>query len=158
MRSMIERIDDEGYAAPPPGRPSGGIGGHVRHCLDHVRALVTATRTGFCAYDRRERGTSVEVCRAAALRVIGNLEEQIARLGAADLELPLEVETQLDAGGAMLVTSSSVGRELVFVTSHTIHHNAIVAHLLQSRGDDMGVRFGLAPATPLPDDRLACAQ
>ena len=36
MRSMIERIDDESYAAPVQGRPGSGIGGHVRHCLEHV--------------------------------------------------------------------------------------------------------------------------
>ena len=46
MRSMIERMDDDAYTMPAPGRSSGGVGGHVRHCLDHVGALVHATRTG----------------------------------------------------------------------------------------------------------------
>lgn len=158
MRSMIERIDDESYAAPAPGRSSGGIGGHVRHCLDHVRALVSATRSRLCAYDRRARGTDVERCRSSALRQIAELEAEIANLGHDALGLPIAVETQSDTSGTMVVTMSTVGRELVFVASHAIHHNAIVAHLLASRGVDVGPRFGLAPATPSPQEQLVCAR
>ena len=66
MRTMIERLDDIDYAIPAPGRTTGGIGGHVRHCLDHVSALLGATQTGLCAYARRQRGTDVETCRTAA--------------------------------------------------------------------------------------------
>jgi len=158
MRSMIERIDDDSYKAPAPGRSSGGIGGHVRHCLDHIRALTLAMRTGFCAYDRRVRGTDVESRRVAALRLIADLEYDLQQIDSWCLELPVDVETQVDTAGTTLVTSSSIGRELMFVTSHTIHHNAIVAHLLESRGILMGPRFGLAPATPTPEEVVSCAR
>ena len=153
MRSMIERIDDESYAAPAPGRPGGGIGGHVRHCLDHVSALLTGTRTGLCAYDRRARGTTVETCRLAAIHCILDLEADLLRLDC-HFEVPVDVEAQVDAGGAFLVTASTVGRELMFVISHTIHHHALIARLLDERAIGMGPRFGLAPATPV----LACAR
>lgn len=54
MRSMIERIDEERYAAPARGRSRGPIGAHVRHCLDHVSALITATtQAGAPAIDAR---------------------------------------------------------------------------------------------------------
>ena len=66
----------------------------------------------------------------------------------------VDVETQVDTSGAFLVTTSTVGRELMFVISHTIHHNALIARLLDERAIDMGPRFGLAPATPV----LACAR
>jgi hypothetical protein len=143
MRSLIERIDDESYTAAARGR-SGGIGPHVRHCLDHVHALITGTRTGLCAYDRRTRGTTVETCRRAAL---GRILDEL-------LELPVDVETQLDTSATFVVTTSTVGRELMFVISHTIHHNALIARLLDERAIDMGPRYGLAPATP----ELACAR
>lgn len=154
MRSMIERIDDETYVAPAHGRSGGGIGGHVRHCLDHIGAFVTGTRTGLCAYDRRARGTAVETCRVAAIHSILDLDADLLRLGSHLFEMPVDVETQVDPAGAFLVTTSSVGRELVFVVSHTIHHNALIAHLLDERAIEMGPRFGLAPATPV----LACAR
>lgn len=154
MRTMIQRIDDESYVAPARGRSSGGIGSHVRHCLDHINALVTATRTGMCAYDRRARGTAVEICRHAALHSVLDLEADLLRLDRRLLDVPVHVETQVDTHGSVLVTTSTIGRELMFVISHTIHHNALIGRLLEERAIEMGPRFGLAPATPL----LLCAQ
>jgi hypothetical protein len=156
MRAMIDRIDDDTYAAPAPGRTSGGIGGHVRHCLDHVSALVNATYSGTCAYDRRTRGTDVETSRIATRQHIADLEEEVSRIEP-QLDHPVYVETQI-APGSMIVTRSTLGRELVFVTSHTIHHNAVVAYLLKARGIEMGPRFGVAPATPDPTGRAICAR
>jgi len=154
MRTMIERIDEETYAAPARGRSGGGIGGHVRHCLDHVAALITGTRTGLCAYDRRARGTAVETCRLTAVHRILDLDVDLLRLDRQLFDVPVDVETQVDTTGAFLVTTSTVGRELMFVISHTIHHNALIAHLLDEQAVEMGARFGLAPATPT----LVCAQ
>lgn len=150
MRSMIERMDDDAYTRPAPGRTSGGVGGHVRHCLDHVGALVNATRTGIVEYDRRRRGTDVESCRAAAIQQIGELVARLVILDSSLLDEPLLVETQIDPAGAMILTRSTVCREVAFVISHTIHHNAIVAQLLAGRDVALDERFGVAPATPTP--------
>jgi hypothetical protein len=157
MRSMIERLDDESYSTPAPGRSSGGVGGHVRHCLDHVRALMQAIRTGIVEYDRRRRGTEVESCRAAAIRQIGELTARLEALDASMLDEPLLVETQIDPSGAMILTRSSVCREVAFVISHTIHHNAIVTQLLAGRDVRLDARFGVAAATPVPAHVVACA-
>jgi len=157
LRFMIERIDDESYAAPAPGRSSGGIGGHVRHCLDHVSALLSATRRRLCTYDRRARGTDVERCRLSALRRIADLEAEVASLAHDILDVPIAVETQSDTQGTIVLTRSTVAREIVFVSSHIVHHNALVAHLLALHGTHMGARFGVAPATP-SHGQVACAQ
>jgi hypothetical protein len=157
LRFMLERIDDDSYTAPAPGRSSGSIGGHVRHCLDHVTALLSATRSGLCTYDRRARGTDVERRRLSALRRIVDLEAEVASLAPDVLDVPIAVETQSDTHGAMVVTRSTVAREIVFVSSHIIHHNALVAHLLAVHGTHMGTRFGVAPATP-SHRQVACAQ
>jgi hypothetical protein len=42
---------------------------------------------------------------------------------------------------------SSVGRELLFLSSHTVHHWALVAALLRHQGIEPGVEFGVAPST-----------
>jgi uncharacterized damage-inducible protein DinB len=158
MRTMIERLDDIDYAMPAPGRTTGGIGGHVRHCLDHVSALLAGTRTGLCAYDRRQRGTDVETSRTAAIDATTEAMIRLLQLDAATLESEVFVETQLEPGGAMVVTRSSVCREVAFLVSHTIHHTAIVAQMLHARGVEMTPRFGLAPATPLGESAALCAQ
>jgi hypothetical protein len=157
MRSMIERMEDDAYAAPAPGRSSGGVGGHVRHCLDHVGALIDATRSGIVEYDRRHRGTNVETCREAAIRQIGEVTERLGVLDSSMLDEPLLVETQIDPSGAMILARSSICREVAFVISHTIHHNAIVAQLLAGRVR-LDVRFGVAPATPADSQVAACAR
>jgi hypothetical protein len=149
MRTMVERLDDVEYAMPAAGRTTGGIGGHVRHCLDHVSALLAASRTGLCAYDRRQRGTDVETSRIAAVDAITEAMIGILDVDAATLESEVFVETQLDPSGAMVVARSSVCREVAFLVSHTIHHNALVAQMLRARGLEAAPRFGLAPATPL---------
>jgi hypothetical protein len=158
MRTMIARLDDIDYARPAPGGATGGIGGHVRHCLDHVSALLAATRTGLCAYDRRQRGTDVETCRTAAIDATTDAMIRLLQLDAETLESEVFVETQLEPGGAMVVTRSSICREVAFLVSHTIHHNAIAAQMLHARGVEMTARFGLAPATPLGEGAAICAQ
>ena len=158
MRTMVERLDDIDYTMPAPGRTTGGIGGHVRHCLDHVSALTAGARTGLCAYDRRRRGTDIETSRAAAIDAITDVMIGVLRLDAATLESGVFVETQLDPAGAMVTTHSSVGREVAFLVSHTIHHNAIVAGMLEARGIAFAPRFGLAPSTPLERGAALCAQ
>jgi hypothetical protein len=70
-------------------------------------------------------------------------------LDATTLESEVFVETQLDPSGATVMTRSTVGREVVFLVSHTIHHNAIVAQMLQARGLAVAPRFGFAAATPI---------
>jgi hypothetical protein len=154
----VERLDDVDYAMPAPGRTTGGIGGHVRHCLDHVSALLAATRSGLCAYDRRRRGTDVESSRTAAVDAITDAMIGVLGLDTPTLESEIFVETQLEAAGEMVITRSSVAREVVFLISHTIHHNAIVAQMLHARGIDVMPRFGLAPATPLDESAALCAQ
>src|SRR5262245_52998395 len=114
---LIDGLDDVEYAMPAPGRSSGGIGGHVRHCLDHVRALIAAAYTGVCAYDRRARNTDIERNRGAARRAATNLATVVERLDPSLLERDVLVETQIDHGGTMITTRSTLARELVFVMS-----------------------------------------
>jgi hypothetical protein len=156
MRKTIERLDDAVYAAPAPGRTSGGIGGHVRHCLDHVSALLSATSTGVCQYDRRRRGTDIEGSRTAACTRIVDLTSALVCLDPLTLDDPVLVESQLEPGGAMILTRSSVCRELAFVISHTIHHNAIVGQMLRANGVEVDCRYGVAPSTP--HSAVACAR
>jgi len=148
MHTLIERLDDVDYTMPAPGRSSGAIGGHVRHCLDHVNAVIAATHTGICAYDRRVRGTDVEADRGAAMRAIADVIDVVQCLDQAAFDREIEVESQLDRSGTTIMTRSTIGRELVYVMSHTIHHNALVSMMLHARGVGTEPRFGVAPSTP----------
>jgi len=127
----------------------------VRHCLDHVWALERGIATGELSYDYRQRNTVVENEPALA---ISRLRRAQVRLGGVDdslLDRPLALTSQIHDDGRAVRATTTVGRELAFVISHTVHHSALVAVLLEQRGRALPARFGLAPTTPL---RAACAQ
>jgi hypothetical protein len=50
-----------------------------------------------------------------------------------------------------------VGRELAFVLSHTVHHNALIAIMAQTLGVPVPARFGYAPSTIAYLEKAECA-
>lgn len=127
---------------------SGSIGAHVRHLLDHIRALERGIATGEICYDHRERDTVVERDPELAR---SRLQRAIARLGGIGdyvLDRPLVLMSRIHADGLDVRVTTSVGRELAFVISHTIHHSAMIAVLLEAASREVPPRFGVAPTTP----------
>lgn len=148
LDALLGEIDDETYRWQPPGGISGTIGAHVRHCLDHVDAVL-AWRPGVpLSYDQRRRATSIEQDRAAGrqrlLEVADLLEHWDGQAAALVLSL------QITRDGAPVHAPTSLARELGFALQHTIHHQAVLAVLLASRHVHVPAGFGLAPATPWP--------
>jgi hypothetical protein len=130
-------------------RSSGTIGAHVRHALDHVAALVVATPAITLSYDHRTRGTAVETDPDAAVRELLTLNAALERWPARSLEEPVRVASLVSSDGDVVVGWSTLGRELAFVVSHTIHHQAMIAVLLERHGLALPhERFGYSPSTP----------
>jgi uncharacterized damage-inducible protein DinB len=148
IAAIVMSVDDRTYVARPIPEVSGSIGEHVRHCLDHISALVAAARSKPLSYDRRERGTTVERDPAEALRRAMRLKSAVDRWGDRALDEPIRVVSLLTSSGDSVTGGSTLGRELAFVNSHTIHHAAMIAVLLSLAGIEVPDRLGLAPATP----------
>lgn len=148
IAAIVMSIDVATYVARPIAEVSGSIGEHVRHCLDHIKTLAATTASGTLSYDCRERGTLVERDPAEALRQIMRLKSAIARWGEHSLDEPLYVASLVTAAGDAVSGWSTLGRELAFVNSHTIHHLAMIAVLLSLTGIEVPSRLGLAPTTP----------
>jgi uncharacterized damage-inducible protein DinB len=144
---VVERLGDDEYVRKPVGVIPGSVGGHVRHCLDHATALLAAVSTGHLDYDRRERGTAVELDRAAAVDAIRAAEWHLSELVRADCDRPLRVRVLMTADGDPIEVGSTVGRELAYVLSHTIHHYALVGAMVRTLGGAPPERFGYAPST-----------
>src|SRR6516225_10431313 len=77
LADVIRAMTDEQYRRKPVGVVSSNVGGHVRHCLDHVEALLAGLEEGELSYDHRQRGTEVETSREAALDAIRRQERQL---------------------------------------------------------------------------------
>lgn len=150
LAGVIASIDDRTFRHLRADGVSGSIGAHIRHTLDHVAALVDRPLASLVDYDTRRRGTDVEHSRTAAAAELVHLASRLQSLGPDDEALPVELSAVIDESGRRVSAWSTVGRELVFVLSHTVHHQAIIALLLAGTGHRTPPRFALAPSTPSP--------
>ena len=141
------------YVRIPTPLSRAGVGAHLRHCLDFVRALVQGLPEGRVDYDARERDVTIENDPGVALAEIEELEQKIRALAGSesglspDRALLVRMDASPDAPESLGWVSSTVGREFNIVMSHTIHHYALIAMTLRHFGEDPGPEFGVAPAT-----------
>ncbi|MGE3842962.1 MAG: DinB family protein [Vicinamibacterales bacterium] len=135
------------FTARGPGGVSGSIGEHVRHCLDHVSAWIGARSGHTLTYDARHRGTTVET---DTIRAVQELAAHVFALEQwrGSLDEPIQVSSLLAPGGRPCISWSTMGRELAFVISHTVHHQAVIAVLLAMQDVAVPERFGYAASTP----------
>jgi hypothetical protein len=149
LASVVAALSPGAYGARLFPNASGSIGDHVRHCLDHVSALVSADPSSCLSYDHRERGTAVETDPVQAVRFIQLLRIKVmVGRWSARLDEPICVISTVAPGGGMLSGMSTLGRELAFVLNHTIHHHAMIGLLATLYGCDVPDGFGFAPSTP----------
>jgi hypothetical protein len=132
--------DAPDYAAP--------VGAHLRHVIEHYEALLSPAAPGCVDYDKRQRDRDLECDPALAHARLKSLQARLQEWTDGQLDAPLKVRGLAGlAGDCEFVVESSVGRELVFVASHAIHHYALLqVHCLQ-QGIPTAAQFGLAPAT-----------
>ena len=144
---LVESLGEHTYRAAPRAS-SGSAGEHVRHCLDHARALIAGMAARQMSYDSRLRGTAVETDPRAAGEEIDRLCAALDQLNTDDMSTWLTLETQTHRGAPPIRVETTIGRELAFVAQHTIHHCATLAVLLEGMGIAVPERFGYAPSTP----------
>jgi uncharacterized damage-inducible protein DinB len=144
---VIGSLTDEQYVQKPVGVMPSSVGGHVRHCLDHVAALWASVDTGHLDYDHRERGTPIETDRCAAMAAMARLSAELRDLTPKCLARPIDVQILLTADGRPQSFRSTIGRELAYVVSHSVHHNALIGAMVQTLGGRVPPRFGYAPST-----------
>src|SRR5438552_13176392 len=147
LKAVVGCLRDDQYAMRPVGVVDSSIGGHVRHCLDHVRALLGACDTGLLDYDQRDRGTSIESDRAAALGAIRALRNRLDMLPDDILDRPIQLSVLMNSDGRPIEVGTTVGREMASVLSHTIHDSAPISTMVKILGGWLPDRFGYAPST-----------
>jgi hypothetical protein len=141
---LLEQTDERTYVEPPPGLAPHRVGGHLRHILEFYECLLDGIESREVDYDARRRDASIETSPRAAM---AKIREIIARLENTpelgdDCVLRIRVE---EAPEAFVV--SSAGRELQVLSSHTIHHFALIAVTLRAHGIAVDRDFGMAPST-----------
>ncbi len=148
LELLVCDISPEAYRARPLSAVSGSVGEHLRHCLDHVSALLDHEPDLVLSYDSRRRGTPVETEPVAALAQILECRQLLALWSWGGLDRPVAVSSAMSPSGDLATTWSTIGREFAFVVNHTIHHQALMAMLLAIQGVRVPERFGLSPSSP----------
>lgn len=157
LREVIAALDAAQYTARPVGNIDASVGGHVRHCLDHVGSIIALGASRKLDYDVRERGTAVETDPRAAAAEIDRLNAALDQCARCDPIAPIELAVTLTGDGVRSLVTTTLARELAFVHSHTIHHSATIATMAAVLGAPIPDRFGYAPATLAYLKQQACA-
>lgn len=145
-RSLAVRLDPVQYRMPHTHCFGGTIGGHLRHCIEHFELFRNGLADRCIDYDRRNRGSETELDPETAVTVLTGLIEFFA-VPRGELNDPVEV--RVDCGDSETTTGSqsTIGRELQFLVSHTVHHFALIAVMCGSQGIALPEDFGVAPST-----------
>ena len=151
-------LELELFAHAAPLAPNGGVGAHLRHVGDFVRAFLRDHAAGRVDFDRRERDERLERDPLRARSELLRLAQALRALPLLAGERELLVRSEACVGGPEW-QRSSVARELGTLLSHTIHHYALIAVLLRARGHEPAPGFGVAPSTLAhwQEERAACA-
>jgi hypothetical protein len=144
-RAFVGSCDDGQYVAESRVIPGGTIGKHVRHVLDHFRAVVM--HDGVIDYDHRRRDVPEERDRRVALTAIAALRGVVAGLDERALGAAVRVRVMLSEDGAEAELDSSLGRELAFASHHAVHHHAMLGAIGTEVGAPPRAGFGRAPST-----------
>lgn len=134
---------------------SSGVGKHFRHVLDFYTRLFSGESDGV-DYDKRQRDPRMESDPLYAIEVARKIVKELESLkpSADQRSITVRVETCAE-DGVGLDTMSSVERELAFLSSHTVHHYAIIKLLLALQGHKTEPEFGVAPSTLRYEKSLA---
>ncbi len=134
------------------------VGPHLRHCVDHFSALLRDLPTGPVDYDRRDRDPSLEADPARLLAALAAIETRLAAIPLEVLSRRLAVLQLAASGASPRAVDSTVERELVFLSSHTIHHLALMIQLAAAHGIAVPAELGVAFSTAAYRQEIASAR
>jgi hypothetical protein len=147
--ALLDRISDAVYTATPAGLAPHKVGSHLRHILEFYECFLAGLPASHVDYDARKRDISVERSRQAARERISSLIRAFESESA--LRTDSTIGVRIEDAGAFRIPEpfliSSVGRELQVLSSHTIHHFALLAMTLRALGVAVDPDFGMAPST-----------
>lgn len=145
-RALLERLDDQTYSQPVESFYGSTIGGHLRHCLEHYLSLLNGIESGRVDYDDRNRDLQLETVACDAVQALKRVGSELTELLSTDP--PVGLLVKMDCGSDEVAWQpSTMGRELQFLVSHTVHHFAMIGGICRALKVAVERDFGVAPST-----------
>lgn len=161
---LVDALEDGSYVRAEPMFYNSTVGGHLRHCLDHYESFTAGVKEGRIDYDARCRDEMVENKTHAARERINVIATSLGKLAETEVNPVVLVKMDCDISRDGVRSNkpdndqwhtSSVGRELQFLVSHTVHHFAMIRGICQRAGNELDSDFGMALSTLRHREELA---
>ncbi|MFZ4633658.1 MAG: hypothetical protein ACOYNO_05560 [Saprospiraceae bacterium] len=145
IQGILTQLPATSYQQPLPEYRGSSVGQHFRHILEFFQCLETGMTSGRIDYAARQRNPLFETIPSVAADAFTAFTAQLQHF---DARRPLEVYAELGSDERPCY-GSSMGREMVFVYDHAIHHLAIIRIGLQAHFPevDVDVHLGVSPST-----------
>ncbi len=149
--AFLMQLSDSHYVSVQTPYVNSSIGQHMRHIVDVFFAVTRRIDPSLIDYDLRRRGADIETSREIAIRELNEVRDWMVSYdilpGRGDDErIAIRTEVMLQDTLSVEIESSIV-RELVFASSHAVHHFALISVIAKLQGVKLDESFGLAPAT-----------
>ena len=142
---LVAQIDDATFSTSPAGLAPHRVGSHLRHVVEFYQSFLKGLAASRIDYDARKRDEAIERNRQVAGACIRSIITLLDEVSSFDADWALAVRVENADEDAYL--NSSVGRELQVLSSHTIHHFALIAVTLRLHGFEVDPDFGMSPST-----------
>lgn len=148
IADLVCTLDNQTYSKSLAVFKGSSVGQHFRHILDFYQCFFKGVNTGEIDYAKRIRDTKIEVDTASAERTFRKIA-----LGIEDLQLSQTVNVHGDFSNEHFnnrsLVKSSIGRELMFLHDHAVHHLALIRIGIQLAFPQLDIdeNLGVAPST-----------
>jgi len=149
LAGLVDQLSKPAYTAASDPLYGSSIGQQVRHVIEHGEAAIAAA-AGEVDYHSRTRDPDTERDPATASHRLTRLMRDLRELGkdgVADGAVQVRHAVDTEKGTEETAFPSSIGRELMFLQSHTIHHMAVIGIMAHLHGVEVPHGFGVAPST-----------
>jgi len=150
---LVSALSKNEYTKTEAGTSS--IGAHMRHCLEHYLEFMQGFPNGRIKYDERKRDVSIELSPDVYISKMNEIIDFLSRMTENCLHKEFIVYLTPCKGAKPQPMMSNAVRELAFLSSHTIHHIALVKFLAESLGIELSEEIGLAYATKNHRDKTS---
>lgn len=147
LKAVLLQLSPYQYAKPLSILSQSSIGMHARHIIEFYICLLAQVDKGVICYDKRERDIQLESKIDFTLQTVTKVLAELRNLDA-NKNLQLSINTAL-VGTEKKSCTTSLERELIYTTDHSIHHLALVKIGIQCNYPNviLSPDFGIAPST-----------
>lgn len=135
-------------------RQGHSIGEHLRHCAEHFLCFFRDLASGVVDYDARDRNPRLERDADFLVGVMDEISSDLAHLDRGSLDKPIYLRALACPETEPVLHRSSIERELLFLSSHNVHHLALALSVAGELGLDLPPEIGLAFSTAAHRARL----